>query len=56
MTRLEAWRNYFENISATGYASDESHGIYFEFYDKNGNFELWAPVKRIDQQEHKNGI
>jgi len=48
MTRLEAWWNYFEDVPAKGYAPDESHGIYFEFYDKNGNFEIWAPVKPID--------
>ena len=45
MTRLEAWWKYFEDVPAKGYAPDESHGIHFEFYDKNGNFEIWTPVR-----------
>ena len=53
MTRLEAWWNLpFEDVvPAKGYAPDESHGIYFEFYDKNGNFEIWAPVIPMNKQE-----
>ena len=47
MTRLEAWWKYFEDVPSRGYAPDEKHGIYFEFFDKNRNFEIWAPVKQI---------
>jgi predicted transcriptional regulator YdeE len=49
MTEVEAWTEFFfKEIPARGYAPDESHGIYFEFYDKNGNCELWTPVKPIN--------
>jgi len=49
MTVVEAWTEFFfKEIPARGYAPDESHGIYFEFYDENGNCGLWIPVKAIE--------
>jgi len=49
MTEVEAWAEFFyKEIPAKGYAPDENHGIYFEFYDKNRTCELWTPVKPID--------
>ena len=45
MTGIEAWTEFFfKEIPARGYAPDESHGIYFEFFDENGNCELWTPI------------
>ena len=49
MTEKDAWTEFFfKEIPERGYAPDESHGIYFEFYDENGNCELWTPIKTIE--------
>lgn len=46
MSAVDAWTDFFyKEIPASGYIPDEKHGIYFEFYDENGNCELWTPVK-----------
>ena len=45
MTEMEAWTEFFYNaIPANNLVPDEKHGLYFEFYNENGNCELWAPV------------
>jgi predicted transcriptional regulator YdeE len=44
---VEAWTEFFYTaVPDRGYAPDENHGFYFEFYPKNVNgvCELWAPV------------
>ena len=49
MTGNEAWTEFFyKGIPAKGFMPDESHGVYFEFFNKNGDYELWTPVKPID--------
>ena len=50
MTDVEAWTDFFfEELPAIGYVPNEGHEIYFEFYDKNGNCELWTSVKPIEK-------
>jgi len=45
MDTVEAWTQYFEKeLPVLGYEPDAGHGRYFEFYDENGNCELWTPV------------
>lgn len=50
---IEAWTEFFNSaIPAAGYAPDEKHGFYFEYYpeDVRGVFELWTPViKQYDR-------
>ena len=47
MDTVEAWTQYFEKeLPALRYEPDAEHGKYFEFYDENGNCELWTPVKK----------
>jgi len=44
---IDAWTEFFYTvIPSQGYAPDESHGLYFEYYPKltDGDYELWAPV------------
>jgi len=46
---MKAWTEFFyAAIPAEGYAPDEGHGYYFEFYpeDVHANYELWTPVVR----------
>ncbi|MCL2116750.1 MAG: effector binding domain-containing protein [Methanobrevibacter sp.] len=46
MNAIEAWTEFFyKDISESGHIVNENHGIYFEFHDEKGNFELWTPVK-----------
>lgn len=43
----EAWTVFFyEDIPQLGFAPDETHGIYFEYYPESvqGKCELWVPV------------
>ncbi len=50
MTAIEAWTEFFyKDIPENGYVVNEKHGIYFEFFDEDGNFELWTPVKPINK-------
>lgn len=45
----EAWADFFYTaIPQAGYAPDEAHGFYFEYYpeDVHGRCELWTPVNR----------
>ena len=47
MDTVEAWTQYFEKeLPALNYEPDAEHGKYFEFYDENGNCELWTPIKK----------
>ena len=49
MAGTEAWTEFFfKEIPEKGFMPDESHGFYFEFYYENGNYELWTPVKPVD--------
>lgn len=50
MTGVEAWTEFFaQELPAKRLVPDENHGIYFEFFDKNGCYELWAPIKPINK-------
>lgn len=50
MDAFEAWTFYFEEeLPRLGYAPDAEHGTYFEFYDSNGNCELWTPVNMLTE-------
>ena len=49
MTGVEAWTEFFfQELPAKKIMPDESHGIYFEFFDENNNCELWTPIKPIE--------
>ena len=44
---MDAWTEFFYTaIPSLGYAPDETHGIYFEYYPKDVKdaCELWTPV------------
>ena len=41
----EAWTEFYsKEIPAKGFIPDENYGIYFEFFDETGNYELWTAV------------
>ena len=49
MDTVEAWTQYFEKeLPALMREPDAVHGKYFEFYDEDGNCELWTPIKGTD--------
>lgn len=44
---VNAWTDFFfKAIPQAGYAPDDTHGFFFEYYPAgvNGNYELWTPV------------
>jgi len=44
---IEAWTEFFyTDIPKEGYAPDEQHNLYFEYYPRSvdGDYELWVPV------------
>jgi len=44
---IEAWNEFFyTDIPQAGYAPNEQHNLYFEYYpeDVRGAYELWVPV------------
>ena len=44
---IEAWTEFFyTDIPKEGYAPNEEHNLYFEYYPESvdGNYELWVPV------------
>ncbi len=44
-TPSEAWTEFFDKeLPERGFAPDAEHGKYFEYYDDNGDCELWTPV------------
>jgi predicted transcriptional regulator YdeE len=47
---VDTWTEFFYTaIPSRGFAPDESHGFYFEYYPKttDGDCELWVPVVEI---------
>ena len=49
MDAKEAWAEFFyKAIPASGFMPDENHGIYFEFFNQNGDYELWTPIKPME--------
>ncbi|MDR2967595.1 MAG: GyrI-like domain-containing protein [Methanobacteriaceae archaeon] len=49
---VEAWTEFFyTDISKEGYAINEQHNLYFEYFSENvdGDYELWAPVVKSDE-------
>ena len=53
MNATEAWTQYFETeLPALHYVPEAKHGKYFEFYNADGECELWTPVtKQLEQDE-----
>ena len=44
-TASESWTVLFDKeLPERGFAPDQEHGKYFEYYDENGDCELWTPV------------
>ncbi len=44
-TAVEAWTEFFDKeLPERGFAPDQEHGKYFEYYDEKGDCELWTPV------------
>ena len=50
---IEAWTEFFYTaIPQNGYAPDEAHGFYFEYYPDEvyGRCELWTPVVHVSKE------
>ena len=48
---IEAWTEFFyRDIPKEGYAPDEQHNLYFEYYPKgvDEDYELWVPVVKVN--------
>ena len=48
---METWTESFY-IPEAGYAPDEAHGFYFEYYPDEvyGRCELWTPVVHVSKE------
>ena len=48
---IEAWTEFFyTDIPNEGYAPNEEHNLYFEYYPEgvDGDYELWVPVVKVN--------
>ncbi len=49
---IDAWNEFFyTDIPKAGYAPNEQHNLYFEFYPESvhSNYELWVPVVKANE-------
>jgi len=54
---MKAWNEFFyTDIPKAGYAPNEQHNLYFEYYPESvhGDYELWVPVVKSNVEAEAN--